>query len=57
MSGRIAAMYAEKFEVQILTIPFTSSAIQYRLTAHNRDLKNPANVWLRNKIKSYFPTV
>lgn len=54
MSSRIAAMFADKFEVQILSTPFTSSAIQYRLTAHNRDLKNPANVWLRKKIKSYF---
>ncbi len=54
VSKSIADMFADKLEIQVLSPPFTATPIGYRLMVHNRDKNSPANMWLRNKLKSYF---
>lgn len=54
MTGSIATLFAEKFEIQVLPTPFTDIPIRYRLMAHKRERKSPSNMWLREKLKSYF---
>lgn len=50
----LADQFAERLDLQVLDAPFTSIPVKYRLMAHNRMKSNPANQWLRNKLKSYF---
>ncbi|GLO60640.1 LysR family transcriptional regulator [Vibrio sp. MACH09] len=54
MTKSIADMFADKMEIQVLSMPFTTTAINHRLMVHNRDKKSPASIWLREKLKSYF---
>lgn len=54
MTKSIADLFSDKLGIQVLSAPFTTIPIDYRLLVHNRDKKNPANIWLRNKLKSYF---
>jgi DNA-binding transcriptional LysR family regulator len=54
MTESIAKRFAEKLEIQVLPTPFTDIPIRYRLMAHNRERKSPSNMWLREKLKSYF---
>ncbi|MFA0414427.1 LysR family transcriptional regulator [Vibrio renipiscarius] len=50
----IATAFADKLGIQVLDCPFTLKPVKYRLLAHNRERRSPANMWLREKIKSYF---
>lgn len=50
----IATAFADKLDIQVLDCPFTSKPVHYRLLTHNRERQSPANMWLREKIKSYF---
>ncbi|MCW8345611.1 LysR family transcriptional regulator [Vibrio sp. ZSDZ65] len=50
----IAHMFADKFDAQVLDTPFTGIPVHYQLVAHNRERHSPANMWLRNKIQTYF---
>lgn len=54
MTESIAQLFADKLEIQVLPTPFTDIPIRYRLMAHNRERKSPSNMWLREKLKSYF---
>lgn len=54
MTESIAKRFAEKLEIQVLPTPFTDIPIRYRLMAHNRERKSPSNMWLREKLRSYF---
>ncbi len=54
MTASIASLFADKLGIQVLDIPFTPYPIKYRLMVHNRERKSPSNIWLRNKIRSYF---
>lgn len=54
MTASIASLFADKLGIQVLDIPFTPYPIKYRLMVHNREMKSPSNIWLRNKIRSYF---
>ncbi|WP_413112194.1 LysR family transcriptional regulator [Thaumasiovibrio sp. DFM-14] len=54
MTKSIADMFADKLEIQVLPVPFTTTAINHRIMVHNRDRKSPASMWLREKLKSYF---
>ncbi|WP_162062803.1 LysR family transcriptional regulator [Vibrio taketomensis] len=54
MTASIASIFADKLGIQVLDIPFTPYPIKYRLMVHNREMKSPSNIWLRNKIRSYF---
>ncbi|WP_162046549.1 LysR family transcriptional regulator [Vibrio taketomensis] len=54
MTASIALLFADKLGIQVLDIPFTPYPIKYRLMVHNRKMKSPSNIWLRNKIRSYF---
>ncbi|WP_367989034.1 LysR family transcriptional regulator [Vibrio sp. NTOU-M3] len=56
MTASIAKLFADKLDIQVMDVPFTTIPIRYLLMAHNRERKSPSNVWLRNKIKSYFET-
>ncbi|WP_047049642.1 LysR family transcriptional regulator [Vibrio mexicanus] len=53
MTKSLADELADKLGIQVLRAPFSTVTIQHQLFVHNRDKKNPANVWLRNKLKSY----
>jgi len=57
MTASIAKLFADKLDIQVLKTPFTDIPIQYRLMAHNRVRKSPSNIWLRNKLKSYFEEI
>ncbi|KOO13828.1 LysR family transcriptional regulator [Vibrio xuii] len=57
MTASIAKLFADKLDIQVLKLPFTDIPIQYRLMAHNRVRKSPSNIWLRDKLKSYFEEV
>lgn len=50
----LANQFADRLDLQVMDAPFTSIPVKYRLMAHNRMKFNPANQWLRNKLKSYF---
>ncbi|WP_153446559.1 LysR family transcriptional regulator [Vibrio algicola] len=50
----IATAFADKLNIQMLDCPFTSKPVKYRLLTHNRERRSAANMWLREKIKSYF---
>lgn len=50
----IATAFANKLDIQMLDCPFTSKPVKYRLLTHNRERRSPSNMWLREKIKSYF---
>ncbi|MDG3084900.1 LysR family transcriptional regulator [Vibrio hannami] len=50
----IAKMYKDKFDIQIIEPPFTTIPIRYQLMTHNRMKHSPANMWLRDKLRSYF---
>ncbi|WP_394247102.1 LysR family transcriptional regulator [Vibrio profundi] len=50
----IATAFADKLDIQMLDCPFTSKPVRYRLLTHNRERRSPSNMWLREKIKSYF---
>ncbi|ASI93926.1 LysR family transcriptional regulator [Vibrio rotiferianus] len=50
----IANQFAERLDLQVLDAPFTNIPIKYRLLAHNRMKHSPANIWLRDKLRSYF---
>jgi DNA-binding transcriptional LysR family regulator len=50
----LAEQFSEKLDLKILQSPFTSLPIQYRVLAHNRVKQSPSNMWLRNKLRSYF---
>mgnify|MGYP000277120511 FL=1 len=50
----IATAFADKLDIQVLDCPFTSKPVHYRLLTHNRERQSLANMWLREKIKSYF---
>jgi len=50
----IATAFADKLDIQVLDCPFTSKPVKYRLLAHNRERRSSANMWLREKIQSYF---
>ncbi|MEZ9526334.1 LysR family transcriptional regulator [Enterovibrio norvegicus] len=54
MTASIASLFAERLNIQILDIPFTVHPIRYRLMVHNRERNSPSNIWLREKIASYF---
>lgn len=50
----IATAFSDKLDIQMLDCPFTSKPVKYRLLTHNRERRSPSNMWLREKIKSYF---
>lgn len=54
MTKSIARLFADKLDIQVIDSPFTDIPIRYRLMAHNRDRNSPSNIWLREKLKSYF---
>ncbi|WP_375750420.1 LysR family transcriptional regulator [Vibrio sp. HN007] len=53
-SRHIASLFSDKLGIQALQPPFNTIPIRYRLMVHNRERNSPSNIWLRNKIKSYF---
>ncbi|WP_028115102.1 LysR family transcriptional regulator [Ferrimonas senticii] len=50
----IADQFAQQLGLQVFDAPFTDLPIKYRLLTHNRMKHSPANIWLRNKLRSYF---
>ncbi|MEF1173036.1 LysR family transcriptional regulator [Vibrio sinaloensis] len=54
MVRSIANQFADRLDLQVLDAPFTSIPVKYRLLTHNRMRHSPANLWLREKLKSYF---
>lgn len=54
MTSSIATLFAEKMDIQVLATPFSEIPVRYRLMAHNRERQSPSNIWLRDKLKSYF---
>lgn len=54
MVKSIADQFAERLDLQVIDAPFTRIPVKYRLLAHNRMKHSPANIWLRDKLKSYF---
>ncbi|MGR5548453.1 LysR family transcriptional regulator [Vibrio sp. DNB22_12_1] len=52
----IADQFAERLDLQVLDAPFTNIPVKYRLLTHNRMKHSPANIWLRDKLRSYFST-
>ncbi len=54
MTASVALLFAERLHIQILDIPFTTHPVRYRLMVHNRNRNSPSNIWLREKIQSYF---
>lgn len=53
MTKSLADALADKLKIQVLPMPFSTFPIKYQLFVHKRDKKNPSNIWLRNKLKSY----
>ncbi|WP_273979563.1 LysR family transcriptional regulator [Vibrio parahaemolyticus] len=53
VTKNFAQQFSTTLGLQIITSPFTCMPIRYRLMAHNREKNNPANSWLRAKLKSY----
>ncbi len=53
MTKSLAHLLADQLNIQVIPMPFTTIPIKYHLMAHNRDKKNPSNIWLRQRLKSY----
>ncbi|MCL1123006.1 LysR family transcriptional regulator [Shewanella surugensis] len=49
-----AKLHADNMRIQVINSPFNTLPVFYRMIAHNRERKSPSNIWLREKLKSYF---
>ncbi len=54
VSSSLANMFSEKFGLAVFSPPFKMLPVRYRVMAHKRERNSSANMWLRDKIRSYF---